>query len=398
VSLWLEKYHPEIAMRFFLSNEDNPVDQKHPLWNEPLPLSRHGELPANGRNAKMVLTYGEYFSAIKTFFNDPLNDFIAGTFPSLVHSDIGKPDLDHLSVYLEKHGAFYHPSRIVMPLENRTVEFVLNVAISEAGKECLENEYTILKTLGKKYSYPFLPKAYVSQEIPVDASRTVNMFMGEWFGSFCEFHASTGNDPGLSCIRVWDPENENFFLSMDQALSIYEQAAMILTACYDIETFEQVFSWHHAAGDFVVTFDERRAPQVKLVTVRQYAPLFEVGEDSSEVILNGLLLFLLNMSLRMRLDRLDGVGEICWIDDFAVEGTLTGFLKGLEIQVKNHQVPAGFIESFRSYLTRLGTDEMRDLFAAIAGRLNPHSPDLPTLHSHLARHTESFYRMMKTAF
>jgi hypothetical protein len=46
----------------------------------------------------------------------------------------------------------------------------------------------------------------------------------------------------------------------------------LLTAYYNIDTGEQIFPWHHAAGDFVVTPLAEGFP-VKLIAVRGYAIL-----------------------------------------------------------------------------------------------------------------------------
>lgn len=243
-----------------------------------------------------------------------------------------------------------------------------------------------------------MPRVYACQAIAVDDARTLNMFLGEWFASCREFHVSKTSDRNINGIRVWDPENEHVFLSPEQAQAVYEQAAMILTACYNLETFEQISAWHHAAGDFVVTFDEQRMPQVKLVTIRDYTPMLAVAEESAEAVLNGLLLFLLSMSIHMRLDRLDGVGEMVWIDDVALEGTLAGFFKGLELQLQGDRIPAGFIDYIKTFLTAIPAADIRELFVAMADRLPPDAPDLPIINAHLEGHADAFCRMMQTQF
>ena len=373
-------------MRFYLSNQDNPVNKNHELWNQPLPVSRQAGPPSDDGLSTMVLTYGEYFSAVETFID---------TCPEYF-SNLKEPSPDNVSVFLEKHGAFYHPSRITASMGSRMNEVVLNVAFSETGREYLENEYKTLKSLGKKYAYPFLPKVYACREIGVDTSRTVSMFMGEWFSAYHEFHVSDLSIDNSRYIRVWDPIDKRIFVSTNQGRSIYEQAAMILTACYDIETFEQIASWHHAAGDFVVNLGVPDAPRVKLVTVRRYAPLLEAVENTAEAILNGLLLFLLNLSIHMRLDRLDGVDDICWIDDFVVEGTLTGFFKGLELQLIGSLIPEGLSEYFKLFLTDMAADDLLGLFVSIANRMPPGSSDFQVIQPHLEGHADAFFRGIQT--
>ena len=92
------------------------------------------------------------------------------------------------------------------------------------------------------------------------------MFLGEWFSGFNEFHLSRDPATGQGRILVWDYGAGDFFLSPEQAAGVYKEAAKILTAYYNLETFEQIFSWHHAAGDFVLKLEKGRM-KVRLITV-----------------------------------------------------------------------------------------------------------------------------------
>ena len=102
------------------------------------------------------------------------------------------------------------------------------------------------------------------------------MFLGEWFEGYNEFHISLDPADEKHKIIVWDHEHGNYFLSTDQTKALYRQAAKILTCYYNVETFEQISSWHHAAGDFVLKCQNDEI-DLKLITVRQYRPMF--GND-----------------------------------------------------------------------------------------------------------------------
>jgi len=372
-------------MRFYLSDQSNPIDEYHHLWNKPLPETRQGNAQVDDGVLKKGLTYGEYFSAVEAF---------VGLCPD-VFSPKNAPSFDNVSIFLEKHGAFYHPSRIAVQKGDHLDQYVLNVAFSEPGREHLGNEYNTLKMLEEKYAYGFLPKVFACQEIAVHSAKTVSMFTGEWFGSFHEFHVSgmALNDFGRT--RVWDPANTDCFLSRDHAHHVYAQAAKALTACYDIESFEHVAAWHHAAGDFVVNLDMAEKPQVKLVTVRRYTPIINFGEKSAEAVFNGLLLFLLDLSIRMRLDRLDGVKEICWLDDFVVGATLSGFFQGLTLQVENHRIPDGFIDGYKIFLADIDLATFKDLFTSMANRLPEGSADTAIVQAHIEKHVHTFYHALR---
>ena len=366
-------------MRFYISDQSNPIDERHDLWNRPLPTSRQGNPQAADEMLEWGLTYGEYFSAVEAFVN---------AYPKHFH-------IDNSSVYLEKHGAFYHPGRIAVDRQGCVDEYVVNVAFSKAGRQYLENEYNTLKMLYEKYGYSFLPRVFACRETPVDSARTASLFSGEWFGSYHEFHVNGTAPHDFGNVRVWDPANANRFLSRDQALHVYAQAAMILTACYDLQTFEQISAWHHAAGDFVVNLEDPQAPGVKLITVRRYAPLIEAVENSAEAMMNGLLLFLLSLSLHMRLDRRDGVKEICWLPDIVVEATLTGFFQGLALQQKAHCVPDDFIVYWKSFLSDIDLETLKELFMAVAHRFPAEAPDTPFIRSHIEEHINTFHKSLR---
>ena len=74
---------------------------------------------------------------------------------------------------------------------------------------------------------------------------------------------------------------------------------------------------------------------VRLISVRQHARRVVFMDDSSENAMKALLLFFANLTLRMRLDRFDGVGEIAWAGRSLRGGTIRGFLDA--IQTKAHE-------------------------------------------------------------
>ena len=219
------------------------------------------------------------------------------------------------------------------------------------------------------------------------------MFLGQWLDGYHEFHLSRGHASKADDLVVWDPERGNFCLSEEQQLAVYRQAAMILTAYYNLETFEQVFAWHHAAGDFVVKAEKQSGIiDVKLITVRKYAPLFKASKTELDTLFQGLLLFLLNLSLRMRLDRLDGVGDMVWAGDRAVAGTVQGFFDGLTLQIRCDRVPQETMQVLGGYLTQLSAVDTLDLLKAIVDRFPVQSPETYLIKSNIESHANTVYR------
>jgi len=300
--------------------------------------------------------------------------------------------LREIRICLVKHGEFYHPSRIEVVTPEGIRPFVLNVAITPAGKSCLKTEFPLLKKLNRKIPFSYLPQVYGCGDEAVPATgQPLVMFLGEWLQGYHEFHISKNPVDKSDRIRVWRAKTDDFFLTQDQAAAVYAQAAMILTVYYDVNTFEQISSWHHAAGDFVLRCHQGK-PDVRLVTVRSYGPMFDKQEPGPSLRMLALLIFLLNMSIKMRLDRRDGVGDVIWADDSAVKGAVRGFFQGLSQKQRHFPGPDGPALDFKAFIADFSTEDAFDLLTGIADRFHPQSPDLPVVRRHLKAHAEALYR------
>ncbi len=173
-------------------------------------------------------------------------------------------------------------------------------------------------------------------------------------------------------IRVWDDREAPGFLTSEETLELYRQIALILTSCYNPESFEQVFPWHHAAGDFIVSCSNDLL-RIKLITVRQYGALLENPDKDEATLLEAMLFFLVNLSIRTRLDRLDGVGEVTWAGSAAVEGTVRGFMDGLSAKVPRWDV------RFKEFFASVSLLELTEICEAVADSYHPLAPELPVV-------------------
>jgi len=374
------------TFRYFLSPDEPATPKDDEIWRKPLPLSRSSVTGTAAENENISVSYGEYFCAVRKFLDHqscrPLIDAINRRSPGNV--DCG--NLQEIDIFLEKHGEYYHPARVQVRLDRRHLAFVVNVAISEAGKACNENDYNNIKALNDCLPYSFLPAVYCRGEVTVGENPIkLSLFLGQWLEGYHEFHLSRKPGTRSDQIVIWDPAKGSISLAADTSLSIYRQVAMILTAYYNPTTYEQIFAWHNAAGDFVVK-PENGGFDVKLVTVRKYAPLFAGIESNAETVFQTLLLFLLNMSIRMRLDRLDGIGQIVWAGTQAVQGTLLGFLDGLALQTRHQLIPEPLAEYVREYIKALSKSDLHDLLTAIVGRFHPQMPELDLIRNQLNSH------------
>lgn len=378
--------------RYFVSDEPKPVDGDSLIWTRALPLSRHQQSCSEVIPADENLTYGEYFEAVAEFLKAHQVDFIPHAALSILKRTLEPHEISRIHIHLEKHGAFYHPAKVVLSLADCQISLVVNVAVSTVGKNIIKNEYHQLKRLAKKRLPVRVPRVFGCDRIRLGRQRHVHMFVGEWFEDFHEFHVSNRNGQDTTNIRVWDPKRGNLFLSRHQARHVFEQAATILTAYYDITTFEQISSWHHAAGDFVVCM-RGHEPCVKLITVRQYKPLFNLsGEmDTLETILNTLLIFFLNLSIRLRIDRMDGVGDVTWVEADVVPGIINGFFSGLVLQVEHSRIPRALMKAFKTFLLHLPENDIRDLFLDVVNQISPKNPDLPMIRQNIDSHIEAVF-------
>ncbi len=336
------------------------------------------------------LTYGAYFKAISDYIGKIGLTRLAKIASQIAERSINPGAISKLDIHLEKHGAFYHPARLILHVNARRIACVLNVAVSKLGQATIIKEFHHLKRLSRRYTSNWLPQVYDCQSVGIDGQQDVHMLLGEWFEDFHEFHLSMAENSENPAIRVWDPKNPNHYLSENQARKIFEQAAMILTAHYRIDTTEQIAWWHHAAGDFVVCVNAEGLA-VKLITARVYEPLFNIDQSdvSLETILNTVLIYFLNTCLKLRIDRLDGVGDMAWNSLDVVPGIIAGFFKGLEFQAECHRISSELIDAIKIFFFNLPDKDVQEICTDIVGRIEPQSPDLPVVRQNLDVHIAS---------
>jgi len=370
-------------MQYFVSDRPEPIRFGHPLWDKELPR----DYRPTQKVAHTSLTYGAYFSAISDFMGIVGATRLAEIASQIADAPIKPGAISQVDIHLEKHGAFYHPARLNLHVAVKHIACVVNVAMSQMGKDTINAEFESLKRLSRRYADSCLPHVYACHAVRIDDQPDVFMLLGDWFNDFYEFHLSKDKDLHTPAIRIWDPSNPNRFLSPEQSQQIFEQAAMILTSHYCIDTTEQIAWWHHAAGDFVVRINAAHI-SVKLVTVRKYEPLFNLGQSdvSLESILNTVLIFFLNMCLKLRIDRLDGVGEMAWNHFDVVPSIIRGFFKGLSFQVQNQRIPGELVEAIKLFFLKLPEKDVRDIYLDIADRIDPQSPDFPIVRHNIAVH------------
>jgi len=367
---------------YFISPDICPIPEDSDLLKTPVPMNR-SHTPGTG----IFLSHGAYFRAVQ--------DFLEKEGLALFRKGINSESAEHIEIFMEKHGELYHPARIEFSVNGKNNSVAVNVAVSDIGKQYIREEYRLLKQLNAEFPFAFLPEVYAEGSVMTEDGIEILMFSGEWFAGYHEFHLSHDPADNRNKILVWDFEQGSFFLTADQTAQLYCRVAEILTAYYNMESFAHIYPWHHAAGDFVIKIGENQNVDLKLITARGYKARSAAEDRNPAAVLESLLVFLLQLSIRTRLDRLDGVKEMAWADDIAAEATVKGFSRALALKPECALLPAPAGECFRYYLSRYSESELFEWTKAIADAYPPAAPEFSVIKKHLKDHTAALYRSLK---
>ncbi len=374
--------------KFFIAGDANPIGENDPFMSLPLPVDR-GQGPAEGdRHVSMA----EYFGAVETFLSENRLKRIVSSIYQKSGRKVSPESIDEIAVVLEKHGEFYHPARVAAISGDDVWEFVVNVAVSKAGLNCAPREFGLLKKLREEGRENFIPGVYEYGivESP-NGKRSFAIFSGEWFSGFHEFHIASKRKSDGGRIHVWDPDNPMLFLNEEQTRDLYRKIALVLAYYFDLESFEQIHPWSHAAGDFVLSL-EGGDVRLKLVTVRGYKSLFDSEERDLAAVMEALLAFLADLSVKNRFDRLDGVGDLAWADGIAVPATIEGFFEGLRKNAENTSGFEDIPEYFGLYLASLEEQAIIDHFRDVVATYPPQAPETPFVRDKIAAHASLFHK------
>lgn len=367
---------------FFVGQPPTAITAADEQWHLPLPAGR-----PDGSAVSATISYGDYFTAVGDYLAQEGAAVWARAAQDVLGRGIAPAAVDGMQVHLIKHGALYHPALVTLFLGPVCVPFVLNVAVSPAGRECLAAEVAHLRRLGADFTEQFIPRVYGWGHGRVAGQAGLPMFAGQWLTGFHELHPTAG--PGeRRPWSVWDPDRGPWQLSDRQVADFFRQAVFILTYYFDPHTLGAILAWHHAAGDFVVR-GCGEAVDVRLITVRRYEPLFQLeeGEELSlERLLEALAVFFVRTSLWMRLDRLDGVGDLVWAGEAALAPMWAGFVQGLECVARRNAFPAAFVPGVVRYLARHTPEDLVGLGGKLIARHPAGLPEVALMRRHLLRH------------
>lgn len=335
------------------------------------------------------LTLGDYFNSIKTFIlmdQARQSVFSSGVGPK---TSADFDDIRKILIRSEKHGVMYHLASVEIFLKAQRLKLAVSTAVSEDGRQWLGREYGILHSLNTSFKLPYLPKAFYKGKVTCQSGErqeTILMLLAEWFEDHHEWHLTIDQRDNMQKICIWDHKNGNRYASTEEAFEIIRQAAMILTLYYDMNNYCQIYPWHHAAGDFIVGNTDG-AVDVRLTTARGYRSLMDYFSEDIVNPVIAIIYFFLNMTVRMRLDRLDGVGDAAWAGDFSVEAATRGFFDALKIMEEKGRYLSGRVEDLLSLLKSFKEEELGALFQSLSCSYQEDNPtDYSLIKANLKRH------------
>jgi hypothetical protein len=355
--------------------------------------SPFGDVPADTDKLGLPLEcdplntpYKIYFRSIEDFLKQ--DEFIpllqAAT--RKIGREISLNEISEILIRAEKHGLLYHPASIDLVMENRKAKFGLNAAVTDTGKKWLREEVSLLQRFHTENGLPYLPEAYISGEL-----NSMFFLLEDWFEGYHEFHI-TRDEESKHTLQLWEFGTGYLNLTNSQSFEIYRQSSKILTLYYDFENFNYLYPWHHAAGDFIVKANNEKI-DVRLTTARRYKPLLDFQRDQINPLF-ALFYFFLHLSLHMRLDKIDGVGEVVWAEDYSVDAVAQGFSEALRQKDAFNNNP-GLYKEFIVLLRSFSLDELiasfNPLFDLYAG-----TKDLPVIGMNLDGHMKKLHEAIQT--
>ncbi|MCX5813806.1 MAG: hypothetical protein NT178_14855 [Proteobacteria bacterium] len=343
------------------------------------------------------MTLGDYFAAVRGFILLDNGQHLVHLLAHLWDKKVEIIDIEKIIIRYEKYGTLYQIVSAEVFSQDQQEQFSVSTAISGEAKETLNREFDLIQHLYYQKGLPYLPRAYYRQAITLireEMSETILMTMSQWFENYHEWHFSK-DDNNVERIIIWDMNGGYRFASDYEVHEIIRQASKILTLYYNSDTYCRIYPWHHGAGDFVVkTVDG--IVDVRLVTVRGYEPIeLPSGEERVDP-LKALMLFLFDITIKMRLDKLEGVGEPYWVEASILKAVLEGFLDALRKMEFKGDCPGIKIDVFIDTLKSMNENKMRALFSSCIDQYRIHDPsDYTVIQKHINSHAVDVQRIFQ---
>lgn len=342
----------------------------------------------------------DYFEAIRDFVlgdngGPPVTPLEERPFPNQDCDDIHQ-----LLIRSEKHGALYHIASVEIISPNRSTKLAVSTALSERGKALLHNEYDLLSSLDTKFHLPYLPRPYELREVTCLINKrevTLLMLLAEWFEDYHEWHLQGDEEDRIREVSVWDHKNGYWVASPEERDELFRQVAKTLTLYYDLQDYTQISAWHHGAGDFIVKREEGKI-HTRLTTVRKYEETMRLLSDDAVNPMVAIVYFFLNLTIKIRLDRLEGVGKMVWADEFSVKAAIEGFFEAIYSMERENRFYLGPVDDLLTLLRTFHPEDLHKIFDSLL-LLYQHEDadkgDLDTIRENLDTHVGQVYKALQ---
>ena len=377
----------EITYLFSSPKGDVPLDQE--MLERPFLLEPFQPHP--------FMLLEDYFVAIKDFILQKNGAPLIGILSRIWGRQTTLNDIETILIRYEKYGTLYQIGSVEIIGAHNNIKFGTSMALTPDTKAQMALEYEIIEELNKGLDITCLPEMFLKTVIRVekhDVTETVVISLFEWFEGYHEWHVKKDDD-GKEHMVIWDLQKGYRFATDKQAYDIIQQASKILTLYYNIQTYHQIFPWHHGSGDFVVKFEGDKT-DVRLITVRGYGPLVLYKAHEFVDPLKALVLFFLSLTVKMRMDKDEGMGGPVWADSITPLPVINGLLEGLRIQETKGMSPPNGEAMVRHILKDMDIDEIKAMLDSqlnIYKNIDPFDSEVIT--EYLDRHAEEVFQAIK---
>lgn len=345
------------------------------------------------------LTLGDFFECIRRFIWKNEGQMLSHLLQKIQGTPVNPRDIENLVICYEKYGTLYHVIRIEAGTKENKWKFALSVAQFQEAKETLDQEFHLLDFLNKEYDFPYIPQAYFKhiQQLKKGSNReSFLMALYGWFEGYHEWHFQK-DDIHAETAVIWDMDKGYQRATKQEVAEIIRLASKILALYFDPVTFQRIDPWHHGAGDFVVK-REQGGMDVRLTTVRGYEPIAAFPPDHTLLPSEALLFFFLEMTIKMRLDKSEGMGAPIWASCTILPAVRDGFLEGLRVKEKPGKVPPSLVDEFIGLLRGLSEEDLYSKLVQFSYKYRYTDPsDFPCIRQHLKKHSSDLYRTLQSS-
>ncbi|HBF43864.1 MAG TPA: hypothetical protein DDW42_09630 [Desulfobacteraceae bacterium] len=344
------------------------------------------------------LVLGDYFEAIKNFILMNNGVPLVHVLGERLHRCIKIDSITKILIRTEKHGALYHLASVEIFAVGQRIKLAVSTAISEIAKTFLANEFDILKSFKRNFNFSYLPKAYYKDTIERacgSKKEILSIMLTDWFEDYHEWHLSNDDDIKGQQICIWDLKNGRRFANKVESFEIFRQTSKILTLYYDTKDFRQIYPWHHAAGDFVVK-TTGGITDVRITTARNYEPIMVFLSENNINPMTAIIYYFLNLALKIRLDKLNGVGKVVWAKGFSVEAATTGFFEALRIMDDGDRYHLGKVGDLLLLLKAFTSKEIETLYYSMMDLYRLGDPEeFLSIQANLEDHVSRMHRILQ---